>query len=78
MPIDRISLGNKLIRCRENLNLELSEVSKRIGLSLERLNEIEKGVKEPTEDEILIFADFYRQDYKRLFKFLKRELSTAK
>ena len=64
MSIDRISLGNKLIRCRENLDLELSDVSKRIGLSLERLNDIEKGIKEPTGDEILIFADFYKQDYK--------------
>lgn len=64
MPIDIISLGNKLIRCRKNLNLEQSEVSEKIGLSLERLEEIEKGIREPTGDEILIFADFYRQDYK--------------
>ncbi len=64
MPIDRISLGNKLHRCRENLGLELSDVSNRTGLSLERIDEIEKGQIEPTGDEILIFADFYRQDYK--------------
>ncbi|ABG57328.1 XRE family transcriptional regulator [Cytophaga hutchinsonii] len=64
MPIDRVSLGNKLSRCRQNLDLELSDVSKKIGLPLERLDQIEKGIKEPTGDEILIFADFYRQDYK--------------
>ncbi|MEA5043776.1 MAG: XRE family transcriptional regulator [Petrimonas sp.] len=64
MSIDRISLGSKLIRCRKNLDLETSDVSKRIGLSSERLDEIEKGIKEPTGDEILIFADFYKQDYK--------------
>lgn len=64
MPIDTIALGNKLIRCRENLDLELFDVSKKIGLSLDRLSQIEKGIKEPTGDEILIFADFYRQDYK--------------
>lgn len=64
MPIDKITLGNKLVRCRKNLDLEISDVSKSIGLSLERLSEIEKGFIEPTGDEILIFADFYRQDYK--------------
>jgi len=64
MPIDKISLGNKIKRCRTNLKLDISEISKKIGLSTERINDIEKGTKEPTGDEILIFADFYRQDYK--------------
>lgn len=64
MPIDKISLGNKLKRCRKNLNLEISDISKNIGVSRLRINEIEKGLKEPTGDEILIFADFYKQDYK--------------
>ena len=64
MPIDKISLGNKIKRCRTNLKLDISEISKKIGLSTERINDIEKGIKEPTGDEILIFADFYRQDYK--------------
>ena len=64
MPIDKVSLGNKLERCRKNLNLEISDISKNIGLSKERISEIEKGLKEPTGDEILIFSDFYKQDYK--------------
>ena len=64
MPIDKISLGNKIKRCRANLKLDISEISKNIGLTTERINDIENGVKEPTGDEILIFADFYRQDYK--------------
>lgn len=64
MPIDKISIGQKLIRCRKNLDLEISNVSERIGIPIERIDEIEKGLKEPTGDEILIFADFYKQDYK--------------
>src|SRR5690606_7739821 len=36
----------------------------KIGISVPRLDEIEKGITEPSGDEILIFADFYRQDYK--------------
>jgi transcriptional regulator with XRE-family HTH domain len=64
MPIDRISLGKKLIRCRGNLDLEISNVSEKIGIPVNRLEAIEKGNTEPTGDEILIFADFYKQDYK--------------
>lgn len=64
MPIDNISLGKKINRCRKNLDLDLSDVSVKVGISIERLNEIENGLKEPTGDEILIFADFYKQDYK--------------
>ena len=64
MPLDIISLGKKIKRCRTNLDLELSDVSEKVGISIERLDEIEKGQKEPTGDEILIFADFYKQDYK--------------
>lgn len=64
MPIDIISLGNKLIRCRKNLDIEILVVSNYIGLSIQRIDELERGAKEPTGDEILIFADFYKQDYK--------------
>nr|WP_320057861.1 helix-turn-helix transcriptional regulator [uncultured Bacteroides sp.] len=64
MPIDRISLGNKLKRCRENLKLDLSEVAKKIGFISSRFQLIEDGNIEPTGDEILILADFYKQDFK--------------
>ncbi|OFY12985.1 MAG: hypothetical protein A2X11_11565 [Bacteroidetes bacterium GWE2_42_24] len=62
--MDIISLGKKINRCRKNLALELSDVSEKVGISIERLDEIERGHIEPTGDEILIFADFYKQDYK--------------
>ena len=64
MSIDIISLGKKLKRCRKNLDLELSDIYLKVGISIERIHEIENGHKEPTGDEILIFADFYKQDYK--------------
>jgi len=64
MPIDKISLGNKLRRCRENLNLDLSEVAKRVGFLTTKFQMIENGIIEPTGDEILILADFYKQDFK--------------
>jgi len=64
MPIDKISLGNKLKRCRENLKLDLSDVTKRVGFSIDRFQMMENGIIEPTGDEILIIADFYKQDFK--------------
>ncbi len=64
MPIDTIILGNKLKRCRENLKLDIIEVSNKIGFSIERFQNIENGNVEPTGDEILILADFYKQDFR--------------
>lgn len=64
MPIDRIALGKKLKRCRDNLKLDLSEVSNKIGLAYDRIQRIENGEIEPTGDEILILADFYKQDFR--------------
>ena len=40
------------------------EVSKDTAISVDRLTQIEQGAVEPTCDEILILADFYRCDFK--------------
>lgn len=64
MSIDKISLGNKLKRCRENLKLDLQDVAKRVGFPIDRFQLMEKGTIEPTGDEVLILADFYKQDFK--------------
>lgn len=64
MSIDKIALGKKLKRCRDNLKLDLSEVSGKIGFAHDRIKKIENGEIEPTGDEILILADFYKQDFR--------------
>lgn len=57
-------LGNKLFRYRDQLTRTLEEVSAHTAIGTERLGLIEKGSVEPTGDEILILADYYRCDFK--------------
>ncbi|MCF5222789.1 XRE family transcriptional regulator [Pseudomonas syringae] len=58
------SLGEKLQRYRYQLEVTVDDVSMDTAISTDRLSEIEKGAVEPTGDEILILADFYRCDFK--------------
>ena len=64
MSLDTLAIGAKLKRCRENLMLEVEEVTLKIGIPLSRLLSMENGQIEPSGDEILILADFYKQDFK--------------
>ncbi|MBB5637276.1 Zn-dependent peptidase ImmA (M78 family) [Pedobacter cryoconitis] len=63
MSFDLIVFGKKLLRCRDNLHLSQTEVSVKIGISIPRLKKLEEGLEMPSGDEVLIFADFYKQDY---------------
>lgn len=63
MPFDTKTFGEKLRRYREQLRLSLDEVSGKTGIIISRLENLESGLNEPTGDEILIFSDFYKQDY---------------
>jgi Zn-dependent peptidase ImmA (M78 family) len=64
MSFDSLALGEKLKKYREQFQLSFDELSNATGISLESLKEFENGEKLPTGDEILIFADFYKCDYK--------------
>jgi len=57
-------LGNKLSRCRQRLEYSYREIHDNTGISEERIVAFEKGELEPTGDEVLILADFYKEDYK--------------
>ncbi len=61
---DLKSLGVKLQRCRINLGCDIDEVSASTGINVSNLSLYELGKKEPTGDEVLILADFYKIDYK--------------
>ena len=74
MSFDLNLFAGKLTQCRSNLQLSENEVSASIGVTLNRLNDLETGVAIPTGDEILIFADYYRQDYQF---FISNETKTA-
>ncbi len=64
MPFDLKILGDKLTRYREQFQMTLNEVATGTGIEVESLLLYEKGLNEPTGDEILILADFYKCDYK--------------
>jgi Zn-dependent peptidase ImmA (M78 family)/transcriptional regulator with XRE-family HTH domain len=64
MPLDQRMLGTKLKRYREQFDLTLAEVSRATGISEPVLDRYEQGLATPSGDEILIFADFYKCDFK--------------
>lgn len=64
MVLDIKLLGTKLKRYRKQFQESLSEVSKATGVSEQLLSDYENGKKEPSGDEILILADYYKCDYK--------------
>lgn len=57
-------LGKKLNGCRSRLEYTVEEVVNGTGINKDRINDFEKGILEPTGDEILILADFFKEDYK--------------
>lgn len=63
MPIDLVLLGPKLRGYREQLQLEIKEISAHTGISEDRLLLYEGGGAAPSGDEILILADFFKCDY---------------
>ena len=63
MAFDLKFFGIKLERCRTQLLLELKEVSDKTGIEETRLARLEKGELEPSGDEVLIFADLFKQNY---------------
>ena len=60
MPIDLSVLGAKCRRVREEiLDMTLTQASELTGIEKARLASIERGVVEPSGDEVLIIADVY-------------------
>lgn len=64
MAIDRVFLGQKVARYREQLLVGLSDVSQMTGIAVDRLRAIESGQVEPTGDEVLILADYFNCDFR--------------
>jgi len=58
------ALGDKLQSYRIQLQRSADEVAAFTAINVERLRSIEKGELEPTGDEVLILADYYRCDFK--------------
>jgi len=73
MTINLQTLGTKLSKYRNQVTQTVEEVAKATGIESSRVRSIEDGLQEPTGDEILIFADHYRCDFKF---FISDEQST--
>lgn len=60
--------GCKLRQLRESFGHERYVVSEQTGLTVEVIESMEGGIKEPSGDEVLILADFYRCDFSWLIE----------
>jgi Zn-dependent peptidase ImmA (M78 family)/transcriptional regulator with XRE-family HTH domain len=64
VPIDLSEFGNKLLRCRTQLQLSVAEVANSTGLNSAHLQAFEDSAITPTGDDILVLADFFACDYR--------------
>ena len=64
MAIDLSLLGDKVRRYREQFALEVGDVAAATGIDAESIRAFESGLSAPSGDQILIFADFFKCDYK--------------
>jgi len=64
MPIDLSMLASKLRRYREQFRVTVTEMSAETGIPEGTLTSYESGSLEPTGDDILILADYFRCDYR--------------
>ncbi|MBD6616001.1 ImmA/IrrE family metallo-endopeptidase [Komarekiella sp. 'clone 1'] len=63
MSFDLALFSSKLRRCREQFEKSLVEVTIATGIPENILVALENGERQPTGDEVLIFADYYLCDY---------------
>lgn len=63
---ERILFGLKVKQLRRERQLSFAELSKKSGMSISYLNEIEKGKKYPKEDKIMALANALAVPYQRL------------
>lgn len=64
MSFDLTMLSSKLSRYRQQFQLSAEEVSQATGIPVNTLQAYENGTQQPSGDEILILADFYKCDFK--------------
>lgn len=62
--LDLESFAAKIRERRESLQIALEQFSDQTGIPADRVRRLESAQVEPSGDEVLIFADFYRTDYR--------------
>jgi Zn-dependent peptidase ImmA (M78 family) len=74
MAFDRSLFAGKLSRYCDQLGVSLDELSENTGIPLLRVNDLKEQKADPTGDEVLIIADFFKCDYNF---FISNERLTA-
>jgi Zn-dependent peptidase ImmA (M78 family) len=64
MAFTTLVFGRKLQKLRSDFCRDLAEVAAVVGMSDQRLKELEDAVSEPTGDELLILADYFKKDFR--------------
>lgn len=64
MNFDREMFADKLKRYCTQFTIAHDELSKRTGISPDRIQLISNALSDPTGDEVLIISDFFKCDYK--------------
>lgn len=64
MTFDTRLFAQKLVRCSEHFGLDVTGLSAATGIAAERVAALREGSTEPTGDEVLIFADVFKIDFK--------------
>jgi Zn-dependent peptidase ImmA (M78 family) len=64
MPIDLAMFADKFRRYCAQLEVTLSEIAQSTGIAVERLAAFAEKQAEPSADEVLILADFFKCDFK--------------
>jgi Zn-dependent peptidase ImmA (M78 family) len=64
MALDLKLLALKLSKYRNQFQATIDDVSVGTGIPIGDIESYEKGLREPSGDEILIFADYFKCDYK--------------
>ncbi|WP_342240851.1 ImmA/IrrE family metallo-endopeptidase [Inquilinus sp. OTU3971] len=66
MPLNAAKFGRKIAALRADFGQDLDVVAGSSGIAAERLGALELGKGEPTGDEVLILADYFRKDFRFL------------
>lgn len=64
MPLELTLFADKLRRYRGQFSATIEDVARATGLPADALSALEAGHRQPTGDEVLILADYFKCDYK--------------
>ena len=72
------TFGEHLRTIRETANLSLKDVANNIGIDTSLLGKIERNVRQPTKEQIRLFANFFKIERSELVKEFLSDLFAYK